>query len=54
MPGDFEHRTRVKRLAEGFDIPHTIMESLRDCADRLNVSMSEDTVEPADEDRYRV
>lgn len=54
VPGDFEHRTRVERLREGFDVPASIVEQLRDRADRLNVSMSEDTVEPGDERKYRV
>lgn len=52
VPGDFEHRTRVKRLREGFDVPGPIVEQLKERADRLNVSMSEDTIEPGDEERY--
>ncbi len=52
VPGDFEHRTRVKRLREGFDVPASIVEQLKERADRLNVSMSEDTIEPGDEERY--
>lgn len=52
VPGDFEHRTRAQRLHEGFDVPGPIVEALTDCAHRLNVSMSEDTVEPGDEERY--
>ena len=54
VPGDFEHRSRVRRLAEGFDIPDTILDGIREWATRLNVSLSEDAVEPADEERYRV
>lgn len=53
VPGDFEHRTRVKRLRDGFDVPGPIVEALTDRADGLNVSMSEDTVEPGDEERYK-
>ncbi len=53
VPGDFEHRTRVKRLREGFEVPESILARIRDRADELNVSMSEDTVEPADEERYQ-
>lgn len=52
VPGDFEYRTRVKRLREGFDVPGPIVEQLKERADRLNVSMSEDTIEPGDEERY--
>ena len=52
VPGDFEHRTRAQRLREGFDVPGPIVEALTDRADRLNVSMAEDTVEPGDEERY--
>ena len=53
VPGDFEYRTRAKRLIEGVDVPGPIMERIRDWADRLNVSLSEDAVEPADEERYQ-
>ena len=40
VPGDFEHRTRVQRLRDGFDVPGPIIEALTDLrgpAERLHV-----------------
>ncbi len=52
VPGDFEHRTREKRLREGFDVPASIVAALQERADRMNVSTSEDVIESGDEERY--
>lgn len=53
-PGDFEHRSRVQHLAHGIELPDTIYQQIRECAEGLNVSMSEDAVEAADVERYQV
>ena len=52
VPGDFEHRCRVQRLAEGVELPDTIYQQIGECAEKLNVSMSADAVEAADVERY--
>ncbi len=52
VPGDFEHRNRVQRLADGIEIPDTIHQQISECAEKLEVSMSEDAVEAADAERY--
>ena len=52
VPGDFEHRNRVQRLADGIEIPDTIHQQISEHAEKLNVSMSEDAVESADAERY--
>jgi len=41
VPGDFEHRTRTKRLVEGIELPDTIYQQLQETAARLNVSFDE-------------
>ena len=51
-PGDFEHRFRTQRLVEGIEIPDTIYDQLQTCADKLNISISEDTIEEADKAHY--
>ena len=53
VPGDFEHRNRVQRLADGIEIPDTIRQQISECAEKLGVSMSEDAVEAADAERYQ-
>ncbi|MCB0085486.1 MAG: Ldh family oxidoreductase [Caldilineaceae bacterium] len=50
-PGDFEWRTRQERLANGVEVPESIVSQLRDWAERLNVPMDEGMV--TDEDRAR-
>lgn len=54
VPGDFERRSRAERLTHGVELPGPICEQIREWADKLNVSLSEETVEPADVERYRV
>ncbi len=41
VPGDFEANTRAHRLANGIDIPDTIYQQLRECAEKWNVPMPE-------------
>ncbi|MCZ6678968.1 MAG: Ldh family oxidoreductase, partial [Candidatus Poribacteria bacterium] len=53
VPGDFEYRSRVQRLADGIELPDTIYNQIQECAEKLNVSMSEDAVEDADAERYK-
>ena len=53
VPGDFEHRNRVQRLADGIEIPDTIRQQISECAEKLGVSISEDAVEAADAERYQ-
>ena len=53
VPGDFEHRSRAQRLKEGLELPQTIVGQIREAAQRLGVSIGEEVVEPADEERYR-
>ena len=53
VPGDFEHQNRVQRLADGIEIPDTIRQQISECAEKLDVSMSEDAVELADAERYQ-
>ena len=54
VPGDFEHRSRQKLLAEGIEVPLTIYQEIQQCAEELNVSLSEDMVSDADVARYTV
>ncbi len=42
VPGDFEHRSRVQRLAEGIDVPADTFEKIESWADKLNVSLAEE------------
>ena len=41
VPGDFEANTRASRLANGIDIPDTIYQQLRECAEKWNVPMAQ-------------
>ena len=43
VPGDFEHRSRQQRLAEGIDVPAETFNKLEQWADKLNVSLAEKT-----------
>ena len=52
VPGDFEHRFRTQRLAEGVEIPDTIYNQLHTCAAELGATIDEDAVEPVDAARY--
>jgi LDH2 family malate/lactate/ureidoglycolate dehydrogenase len=53
-PGEFEQRSRLKRLVEGIEIPATIYSELQEWADRLAVSLSDEMVEAADRERYNL
>jgi LDH2 family malate/lactate/ureidoglycolate dehydrogenase len=52
VPGDFEARSREKRLKDGIEIPDTIYNQLQECADKLGISIGEDTVEDDDRAHY--
>lgn len=52
-PGDFEYRSRQRRLANGIDIPETIYSQLQTCAAQLNVPLGQEIVEPEDSGRYQ-
>ena len=54
VPGDFEHRSRLKRLADGIEVPETIYSQIQEAAGQLHVSLSQDMVEAADIERYRL
>ncbi|MEZ4662375.1 MAG: Ldh family oxidoreductase [Caldilineaceae bacterium] len=51
-PGDFEWRTRRERLANGIEVPASIVSQLQEWAARLDVSMSAEIVAEADRARY--
>ena len=53
VPGDFESRSRSQRLANGINVPDTIYSQLQTWAEKLNASLSENLVEPADVERYQ-
>ena len=52
VPGDFEHRFRTQRLVEGIEIPDTIYNQLQEGADKLGVSIGEETIEEDDKAHY--
>ena len=54
VPGDFEHRSRVHRLAHGIEVPDTIYQEIQEWADRLGVSLGEEIVTAADIERYQI
>ena len=41
VPGDFEVNTRTRRRADGIDVPDTIYQNLRECAEEWGVPMPE-------------
>ena len=41
VPGDFEVNTRTRCLVNGIDLPDTIYQQLRDCAEEWGVPMPE-------------
>ena len=41
VPGDFEVNTRADRLTNGIDVPDTIYQQLRECAEKWNVQMAQ-------------
>ena len=53
VPGDYEHRSRIQRLAHGVDVPDATYQQILEWGERLNVSLGEEIVEPADVERYR-
>ncbi len=52
VPGDFEARSRAQRLARGIEIPDTIYNQLQACAEKLGISIGEETIEAGDKARY--
>ena len=52
VPGDFEHRCRVQRLAHGIEVPDAIRRQIEECAERFDVALDEDAVAAADVARY--
>lgn len=54
VPGDFERRSRAERLIHGVSLPDTIYTQIQEWAEKLNVPLSEEAVEPADVERYRI
>jgi LDH2 family malate/lactate/ureidoglycolate dehydrogenase len=38
-PGDFEHRCRVQRLAEGIELPDAIVQQIQEWAEKLGVTL---------------
>ena len=53
VPGDLAHRHRAERLANGIELPETTLQHIRDAAVDLNISLSEDSVETRDIERYQ-
>lgn len=53
VPGDFERRFRVARLADGIELPDTIYAQIQEWAGRLNICLSEAAAEAADIERYQ-
>ncbi|MCZ6679937.1 MAG: Ldh family oxidoreductase [Candidatus Poribacteria bacterium] len=54
VPGDFEQRSRLQRLADGIEVPDATYQQLQEWAEKSDASLSEETVEPADVQRYQV
>ena len=52
VPGDFERRTRVQRLANGIEVPVTITGQIRERAQKLGVTIGEEAIEPGDRVMY--
>ena len=48
VPGDPEARSRARRLADGIELPDSTYQQIREWAEKLNVSLSEDAIEAAD------
>ena len=53
VPGDLSHRRRVERLTNGIELPETTHRHIQDAAAQLNISLTEDSVETADIERYQ-
>lgn len=52
VPGDFEYRSRIQRLAAGIEIPEMIHKQLHEWGHQLNVALGEEIVEEGDRERY--
>lgn len=52
VPGDYESWYRTERLKNGIEIPDTIYNQLRECAEKLGVSIGEEIIETEDMERY--
>ena len=52
VPGDYERRSRLQRLAHGVDVPDTTYQEILEWGEKLGVSLSEEVVETTDLERY--
>ena len=52
VPGDYEHRSRVQRLAHGVDVPNATYQQILEWVEKLKVPLSEEIVKPTDVERY--
>ena len=50
VPGDFERRSRVENLVRGIELPDTIYQQIQEWAVKLNVSLSEESIEATSPD----
>ncbi len=53
VPGDYEHRSRLQRLAQGVDVPDTTYQEILEWGKKLGVSLSEGIVKRTDVERYK-
>ena len=54
VPGDYEGRSRVQRLAHGVNVPDTTYQQILEWGEKLNVSLGEGIVESTDVERYQL
>ena len=53
VPGDFERRSRRKRLAQGIEVPAPVCKQIEDWANKWDVSLSDAAREAESVDRYQ-
>jgi LDH2 family malate/lactate/ureidoglycolate dehydrogenase len=53
VPGDHEHHSRMERLEKGVEVWEKTTSAIQECADKLEVGLSDDLVEASDEARYQ-
>ena len=53
VPGDFEARTRRARLADGIELPNTVVSLIEERAEKFGVSMDVDEIPSDDTARYQ-
>ncbi|MDA0710664.1 MAG: Ldh family oxidoreductase [bacterium] len=53
IPGEFEHRNRLRRLQNGVEIPDTINHQLAEWSDTLGVPMHDSCIETEDRSYYK-